>query len=62
MKNILFKYLLFLLIYLFNVESSKILVFSPTISRSHMISNARIADTLASDGHNVVSFGLIILI
>ncbi|CAK5065146.1 unnamed protein product [Meloidogyne enterolobii] len=56
MKNILFKYLLFLLIYLFNVESSKILVFSPTISRSHMISNARIADTLASDGHNVVSF------
>ncbi|CAK5047063.1 unnamed protein product [Meloidogyne enterolobii] len=53
MKNILFKYLLFLLIYLFNVESSKILVFSPTISRSHMISNARIADTLASDGHNV---------
>nr|CAD2169311.1 unnamed protein product [Meloidogyne enterolobii] len=52
MKNILFKYL-FLLIYLFNVESSKILVFSPTISRSHMISNARIADTLASDGHNV---------
>nr|CAD2176607.1 unnamed protein product [Meloidogyne enterolobii] len=52
MKNILFKYL-FLQIFLFNVESSKILVFSPTISRSHMISNARIADTLASDGHNV---------
>ncbi|CAK5047080.1 unnamed protein product [Meloidogyne enterolobii] len=55
MKNIFLKYLLFL-IYLFNVESSKILVFSPTISRSHMISNARIADTLASDGHNVVSW------
>nr|CAD2176603.1 unnamed protein product [Meloidogyne enterolobii] len=52
MKNILFKYSLFL-IFLFNAESSKILVFSPTISRSHMISNARIADTLASDGHNV---------
>ncbi|KAF7639096.1 hypothetical protein Mgra_00001328 [Meloidogyne graminicola] len=35
------------------VNASKILVFSPTISRSHMISNARIADTLAADGHNV---------
>ncbi|KAI1698517.1 putative UDP-glucuronosyltransferase ugt-47 [Ditylenchus destructor] len=31
----------------------KILVFSPTISKSHMISNGRIADTLAADGHNV---------
>lgn len=33
----------------------KILIFSPTNSRSHMISNGRIADTLAKDGHEVVS-------
>lgn len=36
-------------------DAYKILVFSPTISRSHMISNGRIADALAKDGHNVVS-------
>jgi hypothetical protein len=37
-------------------SAAKILVFSPTMSRSHMISNARIADSLAKDGHNVVSY------
>ncbi|XGW27702.1 hypothetical protein V3C99_007919 [Haemonchus contortus] len=36
------------------VNSYKILVFSPTISRSHMISNGRIADELAKAGHHVV--------
>ncbi|VDO60067.1 unnamed protein product [Haemonchus placei] len=36
------------------VDSYKILVFSPTISRSHMISNGRIADELAKAGHHVV--------
>ncbi|TMS37491.1 hypothetical protein L596_004411 [Steinernema carpocapsae] len=34
----------------------RILVFSPTISRSHMISNGRIADELAKAGHEVVLF------
>ncbi|CAJ0567578.1 unnamed protein product, partial [Mesorhabditis spiculigera] len=34
----------------------KILVFSPTISASHMISNGRIADELAKAGHDVVLF------
>jgi glucuronosyltransferase len=41
---------------------SKILVFSPTVSRSHMISNGRVADALASDGHDVVSSGDSILL
>ncbi|CAJ0581357.1 unnamed protein product, partial [Mesorhabditis spiculigera] len=34
----------------------KILVFAPTISASHMISNGRIADALAKAGHDVVLF------
>uniref|UniRef100_A0A1I8BZS0 Glucuronosyltransferase n=1 Tax=Meloidogyne hapla TaxID=6305 RepID=A0A1I8BZS0_MELHA len=52
--NILIKYLFLINSFiLFYVETSKILIFSPTISRSHIISNARVADTLASDGHNV---------
>lgn len=33
----------------------KILVFSPATSKSHLISNGRIADELAKAGHNVVS-------
>lgn len=33
----------------------KLLVFSFTNSKSHMISNGRIADALAQAGHNVVS-------
>ncbi|VDM65107.1 unnamed protein product [Strongylus vulgaris] len=36
------------------VGAYKILVFSPVISRSHMISNGRIADELAVAGHDVV--------
>uniref|UniRef100_A0A914H1V3 glucuronosyltransferase n=1 Tax=Globodera rostochiensis TaxID=31243 RepID=A0A914H1V3_GLORO len=36
-----------------NCSAYKILVFSPTLSRSHMISNGRVADALASDGHAV---------
>jgi hypothetical protein len=39
-----------------NAWCYKILVFSFTYSPSHMISNARIADTLAADGHDVVSY------
>ncbi|CAD5224033.1 unnamed protein product [Bursaphelenchus okinawaensis] len=35
------------------VTSYNILVYSPTISKSHMIMNGRIADALANDGHNV---------
>lgn len=44
------------LYYFISTEAYKILVFSPTISRSHMISNGRIADELAMAGHDVVSF------
>ncbi|CAL2045291.1 unnamed protein product [Caenorhabditis brenneri] len=36
--------------------SHKILVFSPTASKSHMISQGRIADELANAGHEVVNF------
>lgn len=39
---------------LVSVYGYKILVFSPTIQKSHMISNGRVADALAKDGHNVV--------
>ncbi|CAI5451662.1 unnamed protein product [Caenorhabditis angaria] len=37
-----------------SLESGKILVYSPSISRSHLISNGRIADTLVDAGHEVV--------
>lgn len=47
---------LFLTLYLTN--GAKILVYSPTLSKSHMINNARVADALAKDGHNVVSYCL----
>ncbi|CAD5232606.1 unnamed protein product [Bursaphelenchus xylophilus] len=36
-----------------HVAGYKILVWSPTISKSHMIQNGRVADALARDGHNV---------
>ncbi|CAJ0955545.1 unnamed protein product, partial [Mesorhabditis belari] len=49
------KILIFLLLLVFS-NAYKILVFSPTISRSHMISNGRIADELAKAGHNVTLF------
>ncbi|CAL2043450.1 unnamed protein product [Caenorhabditis brenneri] len=39
-----------------SVESGKVLVYSPSISRSHLISNGRIADTLVDAGHEVVMF------
>jgi len=45
---------LLLVLSLYIAGAYKILVFSPTISRSHTISNSRIADTLANAGHNVV--------
>ncbi|VDL69233.1 unnamed protein product [Nippostrongylus brasiliensis] len=48
--------LLLLFHYVVCVTTYKILVFSPTISRSHMISNGRIADELAKAGHDVVLF------
>ncbi|KAI6199343.1 Glucuronosyltransferase [Aphelenchoides besseyi] len=35
------------------VNGYKILVYSPSISRSHLISNARVAEVLARDGHDV---------
>ncbi|KAK5972297.1 hypothetical protein GCK32_001628 [Trichostrongylus colubriformis] len=51
------KMLVFILCCAFvTIDSYKILVFSPTISRSHMISNGRIADELAIAGHDVVLF------
>uniref|UniRef100_A0A1I7T1B4 UDP-glucuronosyltransferase n=1 Tax=Caenorhabditis tropicalis TaxID=1561998 RepID=A0A1I7T1B4_9PELO len=37
-------------------DAHKILVFSPTASKSHMISQGRIADELANAGHEVVNF------
>jgi hypothetical protein len=43
-------------IFLANLDAMKILVSSPAVSRSHLISNARVADALAMDGHDVVSF------
>lgn len=47
----------FLCILLISTKSTngyKILVFSPTVSKSHMIENGRVADVLALDGHDVV--------
>ncbi|CAB3397357.1 unnamed protein product [Caenorhabditis bovis] len=35
-------------------EAGKVLVYSPAISRSHLISNGRIADALVDAGHEVV--------
>lgn len=34
---------------------AKILVYSPSISNSHLVSNGRIADLLVKNGHDVVS-------
>ncbi|UMM35384.1 hypothetical protein L5515_008034 [Caenorhabditis briggsae] len=47
-------YLLFLV--LLGVDAGKVLVYSPSISRSHLISNGRIADALVDAGHDVVMF------
>ncbi|CAA94866.2 UDP-glucuronosyltransferase [Caenorhabditis elegans] len=47
---------LFLLLSLLAVDAGKILVYSPSISRSHLISNGRIADALVDAGHDVVMF------
>ncbi|VDO75442.1 unnamed protein product [Haemonchus placei] len=38
------------------VDAGKILIYSPSISYSHLISNGRIADTLVRAGHDVVMF------
>ncbi|KAK6050366.1 hypothetical protein COOONC_12129 [Cooperia oncophora] len=46
-------FIFILLCFFVTVDSYKILVFSPIISRSHMISNGRIADELAMAGHDV---------
>lgn len=48
--------LLVLLCFLASAISHKILVFSPTASKSHMISQGRIADELAKAGHEVINF------
>nr|CAD2186250.1 unnamed protein product [Meloidogyne enterolobii] len=44
---------IFILFLFKNIFSYKILVFSPTVSASHMILDARVADTLAKGGHDV---------
>ncbi|RCN49869.1 UDP-glucoronosyl and UDP-glucosyl transferase [Ancylostoma caninum] len=46
----------FWLVLLFVADAGKILVYSPSISYSHLISNGRIADALAKAGHDVVMF------
>ncbi|EFP07067.1 CRE-UGT-49 protein [Caenorhabditis remanei] len=46
----------FLLLPLLAVDAGKVLVYSPSISRSHLISNGRIADALVDAGHDVVMF------
>lgn len=38
---------------------AKILVYSPSISNSHLVSNGRIADLLVKNGHEVVSINRI---
>ncbi|UMM44572.1 hypothetical protein L5515_019704 [Caenorhabditis briggsae] len=43
-------------IFLVAVDAGKVLVYSPSISRSHLISNGRIADALVDAGHDVVMF------
>ncbi|CAO4387964.1 unnamed protein product [Caenorhabditis nigoni] len=45
-----------LFISLVAVDAGKVLVYSPSISRSHLISNGRIADALVDAGHDVVMF------
>ncbi|KAI3418957.1 hypothetical protein GPALN_008050 [Globodera pallida] len=35
------------------IDGYKVLIFSQTLTRSHMMLNARVAETLAADGHNV---------
>uniref|UniRef100_A0A914RHW9 Glucuronosyltransferase n=1 Tax=Parascaris equorum TaxID=6256 RepID=A0A914RHW9_PAREQ len=48
---------LFLLLWIIAVaEAANILIYSPSYSKSHLISNGRIADTLSKAGHNVVMF------
>ncbi|KJH47050.1 UDP-glucoronosyl and UDP-glucosyl transferase, partial [Dictyocaulus viviparus] len=49
--------LLWMLFYLdITINAGKILVYSPSYSHSHLISNGRIADTLVNAGHDVVMF------
>ncbi|CAI4228128.1 unnamed protein product [Auanema sp. JU1783] len=50
------KILAFLFLSLVTCSAHKILFFNPTLSRSHMISNGRIADELVQAGHEVVLF------
>ncbi|VDO68707.1 unnamed protein product [Heligmosomoides polygyrus] len=47
---------LLLIITAVDVDAGKILIYSPSISYSHLISNGRIADTLVRAGHDVVMF------
>ncbi|KAL6744221.1 hypothetical protein Aduo_017179 [Ancylostoma duodenale] len=46
----------FWLVLLVVADAGRILVYSPSISYSHLISNGRIADALAKAGHDVVMF------
>ncbi|VDM52649.1 unnamed protein product [Angiostrongylus costaricensis] len=50
MKQLLWPFLFFGV----SLDAGKILVYSPSYSYSHLISNGRIADTLVSAGHDVV--------
>ncbi|KHJ83709.1 hypothetical protein OESDEN_16590, partial [Oesophagostomum dentatum] len=45
---------LFLLLLLAVADAGKVLVYSPAISYSHLISNGRVADALVKAGHDVV--------
>lgn len=49
-------WILMVMIWILKVESSKILVWSPLLGRSHVRFMARIADVLVEDGHNVTFF------
>ena len=53
------KMLGFLIIFILNaslINAAKLLVFSLSCSKSHMMSQGRLADALVMAGHNVVSF------
>uniref|UniRef100_A0A0K0DNR1 Glucuronosyltransferase n=1 Tax=Angiostrongylus cantonensis TaxID=6313 RepID=A0A0K0DNR1_ANGCA len=52
MKQLLWQFLFFGV----SLDAGKILVYSPSYSYSHLISNGRIADTLVNAGHDVVMF------
>ena len=46
--------LIFFALFLDATEAYKILIYSQTLTRSHVILNARVGEALAEDGHDVV--------